>query len=328
MTDSLGTILNKGWEDFKTNPVLVVPGLLTMILTYLFVFVIFFALFSSIVPLDVIISGGFADPVYLDNLNFDSFNFGQFFIIYFVSIIVLLIVSVFLSAGLTGMAKEAVITGKTKLGDMISYGVKYFFKYLLLNILLLIIMCVVIGIVSTVFMVFLFAAIAIDSTAAVILALLLVLLMVLFLIVLAVAITLFIYFATYALVLDDCGVIQSLKVSYRLFMDNKTEVLVFVGAMLVAYIVVSFIIQMFTFVLAFIPILGLVLIFVLDLILMSCLTALMTVWSVRKYYDLTSETIEVDVEIEGPGYSEYSRIEQGILDSDGPSRDYGPNKEY
>ncbi len=319
MADSIGTILSKGWDDLKTNPVLIAPGILTMLVTYIFVFALLLVLITQFMPsLDVFMGSEPIDPAYFDSLNFDSINIGLVLAVFLVGIILLILVSSFITAGLTGMAKEAVTTGKTSLSDLWAYGKKYFLKVLGLTIIIGIIMGVLAVIVGIILLIiFMIPMILFMSLGSVAGAIGFILFYVLFLIVFILAVILIsapFYFATYALVIDNYGIFESISKSWNLFMANKKEVLYFVIVIVFISLAVSLVLQILGFVLAFIPIVGLILIFVIEFILMSVMTALYTIWSVRKYYGLITEDVFDEPAVE---YEEYSRIEQGILDSDG-----------
>lgn len=319
MADSIGTILSKGFDDFKANPILIAPGVLTMLVTYIFVFSLLLVLFSQFMAAgDMFVNSGTIDPAYFDSLNFDSINIGLIIIVFLVSIILLILISCFIDAGLTGMAKEAVITGKTSLSDLWAYGKKYFLKMIGLSIILGIIMGVLILIACIIlFIIFMIPMVLFMSLGSVAGAVGFIIFYLLFLIVFIAAIILIsapFYFATYALVIDDCGIFESISQSWNLFMANKKEVLYFVIVIVLISLAVSFALQLLGFVLALIPIIGVLLLLVIEFILMSVMMALFALWSVRKYYDLTTEEV---FEEQAEEYSEYSRIEQGILDADG-----------
>ncbi|MDV0444990.1 hypothetical protein MmiAt1_05420 [Methanimicrococcus sp. At1] len=318
MTESMNTLLSKGWNDFKANPVLLIPSLLIMILTYAFLFAVFFAFFGDSLPLGMIFGSAVIDPAFVETFDPSSIDFGRFFLIMIVSTIAFFILSVFLTAGLTGMAKEAVTTGSTKFADLISYGARYFFKMLILNILLMLIILafsVVVGIICGVLIAV--VALLFSSTAGILFSLLLLFILIFVIMGLAIIFSMFIFFAQYALVLDNLGAVDSLKMSYNLFMNNKGDVFAFVLIMILMSVVVSMILQFVSAVLLFIPIFGLVLTAVLYVALMSIVSTLVTVWSVRKYYDLTQEKTEEPVIESGSEFSEYAEIEKGILNSDG-----------
>lgn len=319
MADSIGTILSKGWDDLKANPVLIAPGVLTMLFTYIFIFALVLVLLTQFMSAgDLFMNSGGVDPAYFDSLNFDSVNIGLIVAVFLVAVILLILVSSFISAGLTGMAKEAVTTGKTSLSDLWAYGKKYFLKMLGLTIILGIIMAIlglIVGLILLIiFMIPMILFMSLGSMAG---AIGFVLFYLLFLIVFIFAVILIsapFYFASYALVVDDYGIFESISKSWHLFMANKKEVLYFVIVIIFISFAVSLVLQALGFVLAFIPIVGIILLFLIEFILLSVMTALYAVWSVRKYYGLITEDV---FEEPAAAYGEYSRIEQGILDSDG-----------
>lgn len=319
MADSIGTILSKGWEDLKANPVLIAPGVLTMIVTYIFVFALVLVLLTQFMPLfGMDMNSNTFDPAYLDTFNFDSVNIGLIVAVFLVAALLLILVSSFISAGLTGMAKEAILTGKTSMSDLWTYGKKYFLKYVALSIILGIIMGILILIAGFILLLILMIPIvllaSLGSTAAILGFIVFYLLFLVLLIFAVILISAPFYFATYALVIEDCGIFESISKSWNLFMANKKEVLYFVIVIIFISLAVSLVLQLLGILLAFIPIIGLILLFAIEFILMSVMMALYAVWSVRKYYGLTNDDILEEPVVE---YNEYSRIEQGILDSDG-----------
>lgn len=314
MADSLGTILSKGWEDFKRNPVLIIPGIITNLLTYIILFVMIFALIDAFIPLTTLFGMDLAAlDAYMNAMTVDNIHFGRFAIITLVMLIVFMLISVFLTAGLTGMAKEAVRANKTSLGDLWTYGKKYFLRMLGLYIVIfvaLMIYAVVIGVVLG----FLIGA-AVDLSGSSMIASLGMILIILIALILGILFALIIYFAPYALVLDDLGVIDSLRKSYRLFMDNKAEVFIFVIALALINIIISIVISVISFVLALIPIVGIFLMAIIDIVVTAAVLGLFAVWAVRKYDALTGS--RAAPQSSAPAYTEYSRIEHDIIDSEG-----------
>ncbi|MDY0267222.1 MAG: hypothetical protein RBQ94_06230 [Methanimicrococcus sp.] len=325
MADSLSTILSKGWNDFKANPILLVPGILTMVLTYLFLIAVFFSIFGSSIPTDLIINSYFIDSSFINDFDFSSVHLGNFIAISGVSLILFLILSVFLSAGLVGMGKETVVKGKTTFRDMFSYGTQYFFKLLLLTIATVVIFLSAVGIPFVLLMFIAILFVTLFSSAFGVLAFFIFYLIIMLLVlIITVLVSLSIYFATYALVIDDFDVLDSLKISYRLFMNNKLDIFAFVFVMILVSVAVSAVLQILSFALSFIPILGDLIYIVSDVVLLSVVSALTTVWSVRKYYELTradesedtGKPEEIETFKEEETFSEYSEIERGILNGE------------
>ncbi|WNY28425.1 hypothetical protein MmiEs2_06100 [Methanimicrococcus stummii] len=310
---SLNTILSKGWDDFKSNPILLVPGLLAGSLSIIFAVVLFWAMFGDIMQAIAMTSSStastmFLDPNYFDSF-IDSFNVVRFLLIFIVSMILLVIVSVFIEAGLTGMAKEAVEKGTTTFGDFLSYGAKYFLKFLAYSIVIGIIVGIPVAIIAIIFIAFIAVIVATGSIALAILAYFVFLILI---IIVALIVTLFFYFIPYAIVIDEMGVMDSISKSYRIFMDNKGDVFIFILIVGIISFAVSFVVGIFTGILGIIPIVGAILSLIISIIVTAVLSALSAVWSTRAYYMLTDETVYEQPVCEQE-FSEYAEIEEGIL---------------
>ncbi|MDR0768286.1 MAG: hypothetical protein LBE57_07710 [Methanosarcinales archaeon] len=303
---SFNNVFSGGWRDFKANPILLIPGLLFSIGGTLFSIVLLWALFGDIGTAVSVLLGSL-DPLFFETMNFDNLNPGLFGLTLTVGFILLLIFYSFIYAGLTGMAKEAALTGSTKLVDFFSYGVLYLLRVLGYTVVIILFIGIPMGILAAIIMVLIIMAAAVSAAVAIILGLLFLLVF----LVVGILLLLITYFGTYAIVVDDMGVIESLKKSYYLFMDNKADIFIFVLLIFVIAFGVSFIIGIISAILGFIPVAGAVIGLLIETIIMAVLYTLMFVWGVRMYYELTDETVE---EIVYEEFAEYSDIEQGILD--------------
>ncbi|WNY28424.1 hypothetical protein MmiEs2_06090 [Methanimicrococcus stummii] len=283
---NIGFILSKGTEDVKNNPILIIPNILLGLIEFILltIFVIFFAYSfvsgSAGSMMTSAASSVYSNPDYIFNMmtQISSETAITYLILALVYFVVIVLVSAFLQAGLIGMSKEAILTGKTNFSDLTAYGKKYFLKMIGLSILMyfiLIIPMIIVGI--------LVAAVSSTSVAATGAAFFL--LMLLYLIYAILCAFLF-YFAEYALVYDDFGIIDSFKRSYRIFVDNKSSVIGFVLTMFVIYFVVALVVWILGFLLAFIPFVGVLLYALINLFITACISALVAVWSGRKYIDL------------------------------------------
>ncbi|WP_316558013.1 hypothetical protein [Methanimicrococcus hongohii] len=312
---SFNAIMSGGWEDFKANPVLFIPGLLSAILAIVFSIVLIWAMFGDLESAIMLTgSSGSMDINMFESINFDAFDYANFALIYFVSIIIMLVLSSFISAGLTGMAKEVTLTGTTKFGDFFSNGFKYFFRMLLYTIAFIIILCIPAGFLTAIYMILVFGIAATGSGGALVFALLLGLLLLILVVVITVLFVLMFYFTAYAIVVDEMGVIDSFRKSYNIFKENKADVFIFVLLILVITFAVSFVVGIITSILGLIPFgfIGAIAGILINIIITAGLTALTTVWGVRMYYALTDETVVEEIVYEE--YSEYSEIEDGILE--------------
>lgn len=318
MADTLGTIITKGWEDFKANPILIVPGILTFLVIYIYLFALMFSIFPDIMTALSMTGSAYVDPAIIESMV-DSFNYGRLMFVTFAGLLFILVFSSFITAGLIGMAKETVDTGKTKLGDFVSYGAKYFFKTLFVTIILGIILSIPIIILTVLFLVIIGLASITGSGAAIAIILMLTLLFVLLICFITIVFSIVFYFPAYAIVLENYGVIDSLQKSYNLFKENKGDVIIFVLVLVVIDIAVMFVSGIVSGLLNIIPIIGLLFSTLINLFVTSILTALMTIWAVRMYYNLNEEKTETEpVYSEYRKFDEYAAIEEGILNSDDP----------
>lgn len=307
MSDSIGTILSKGWNDLKTNLVLLVPSLLETVLAFVFLFLLVVGLFGSV----------------LFDLSDFGFSMVLILLLFVFFVVYYCILLPFFKAGLIGMAKEAVQNGETKLEDLWSYGKKYLFKMFLLNVLIFILAILLMFLLLALLIPFIIIIGAIGFSSSSLASILISFLFILFFILIAtvslIAFILFTYFASYALVLNNLGVIESLEMSFRLFMNNKTSVFLFVFVLFMINFIFSIIIRILyifsTILFDLSPIVGLILmilLYIIEIIVALVLTGLVAVWSVRKYYDLTEEQIDEKNKESG----KYFQTEQNISDSE------------
>ncbi|MDR2944954.1 MAG: hypothetical protein LBU81_07765 [Methanosarcinales archaeon] len=303
MSDSIGTILSKGWDDFKSNPIMAAP---TFLMSLIILIIIFAAGFIFMARFAAFTTGSIPGLP-----SFGSAEIGLILLAGFAAILFSLI-SVFIEAGLTGMAKEAVTTGKTSLNDLWTYGKKYFFRYLCVSIIIGIICMIPLTIICLPFVLVIAGLVMSESMGGAFLALFLLLVFYIVLILAALLISLPFFFASAALIIDDCGISESIRKSWNLFMENKKEVFWFAAAMIFISIAVTMIFSFFGSLLAIIPLIGLILNSLISVAGTSVLGALVLLWTVRKYYNLTAEDVFEESAVE---FSEYSEIEQGILDA-------------
>ncbi|MDV0444988.1 hypothetical protein MmiAt1_05400 [Methanimicrococcus sp. At1] len=280
-------ILKKGFDDVKKNPIMALPfiilGLIEFILVTLFgvYFTISFFEKSGIMTSMMENPELYIDPDYILNMfgNIPSGTITMFFVLGLVILVVVVLATAFLRAGLIGMSKEAILSGKTNFSDMMRYGKKYFLKELGLSVLIYLILfipSILIGIIGG-------AAAVYASVAST--SIIFMLLMILYFVYLIICAFLF-YFAEYALIYDDFGIIDSLKRSYHIFTENKSAVVIFVLVMLIVYFVVSLLMWLLGIILAFIPMVGILLYGIIELVVSAFILALVAAWSGRKYIDL------------------------------------------
>jgi len=178
-----------------------------------------------------------------------------------VSSIILFILTAYVSAGMIGMSKEAISTGKTKFKDLFTYGNKYTIRFIFATIILLILQLVTIVFWSPVIYLFMNSGYTIDLFLDLLMnnfdalvpflktlfvpALFCLLLTSIYLIIIWVLF----YFATYAIVIDDMPVIASFKKSYTMVRQHIWKVILFIimvyaitaGIIIIAYSIFCFV---------------------------------------------------------------------------------------
>ncbi|WNY24829.1 hypothetical protein [Methanolapillus millepedarum] len=303
MSENLMDTLSKGFSHFSKNPILCAPVLLMyasiILITFAFVFVLVIvfgaALFSSPTAGVPDISGGMVGALLIALLLF---------------VVVTLIISSYITAGLTGMCKEVETTGKTVLSDMSKYGNKSWFRVLISTVLT--------GLLSALSIVFLIPAIfeladsgvtsqmwldaansyaagnlfayeqivtmAMESAAFSLTGGLLLMLVYLLII------TFVFYFMTYAIVIDDLSVTAGIKKSWSLLKTNPGTVIWFIIVVIIITGLISLIGSFMSNILASTVILSFVGVLI-SLILKIVIIVLVTIWTTRKYLILTGQPL-------------------------------------
>ncbi|MDR0768288.1 MAG: hypothetical protein LBE57_07720, partial [Methanosarcinales archaeon] len=221
MEDIIDTF-GEGLKNLFKNPILFAPMGLLLLIAFISAFILGFALENVLTAVP------------------SSESFLYISIIYLAYIAVLLILSSYLMAGLVGMSKEAVAFGKTNFSDMFKYGNKFALRLILASIILLILYLIAAIFWAPTVYVFMNAGYTIEGIFDVMInnpdaflsiiktlaapALIGLLLTIIYTIVL----TLFFYFVTYAIVVDDISVISAYKKSYAVLKQNFWKVLAFI----------------------------------------------------------------------------------------------------
>ncbi|WNY26909.1 hypothetical protein [Methanolapillus ohkumae] len=289
MTESLQETLEKGYFNFKSNLSISMPPLLMMI----FIFIL-----SMIYG---VVVGYF---IYADFANIGSgnitYNYWAFTGVFILFILLLLLVYSFFMAGAIGLSKEAVETGKTKSGNLWGYGKKYFFRIFLASLI-----STFLSLLALVFylpllyefykagtdpmMVFgtpemmmtTLSNASIYYYAGTILATIYYILL-----------SFVIYFAEYAIVIDNMKTIAGFKKSYHLLKENAISVMWFILAVTLISIFVSVLMLILLYVMTWLlGSFGLYVAEVIILVLTVFLVALVAVWGTRAYMVLTGKTI-------------------------------------
>ncbi|MDV0447280.1 hypothetical protein MsAg5_11600 [Methanosarcinaceae archaeon Ag5] len=130
--DSIDVLAN-GVRHFIKNPIMLAPFICLLI-----VFIILTIIEGAI--LSIYLSN------YIGSLFQSTNDIYYSLIMLFIYAVVLLLTASFFGAGLTGMAKTAVATGKTSFSDMVTYGKKGFLKFFELSVVF-----VVLGLLALIF---------------------------------------------------------------------------------------------------------------------------------------------------------------------------------
>ena len=266
MSINMGSLFSDGLEDIKKNPILLIPNILVSIAYVIlsFIIAIFIALAVGLIASISSIVGGvalIAAVIIIYGLIFAGFSY--------------------LQAGLTGMAFEAVKDGTTEFSSFFSYGNKYFLRILSAIILMAFIFGIPIGLIYVLVILF--------AMASPTLGLILMLVSLLFVFIYVIVLSLYLFFVTYAIVIDDTPVIESIRKSIALFNENKSDVLVFFVYLILIALVIFFVYFVLSL-LSIIPLLGLIFIlisFIVSLIISICLVPYLTVVETRLYLELT-----------------------------------------
>jgi hypothetical protein len=252
MVEELGSILSNGFETWKKNLNICLPFVFSLILTSIVALILIGgALLATISPLlpslmplltnpdeippDVIQQ---LYPLFLQNASI-------LVAAVIITIILVVLITVFFTAGAIGMAKEATEAGRTSLSDMTGYGRRKFVSMLCANI--------IVGLIALAGVVFLIPGVLYllptittsqapsDSTnmAAFVLLGLGLLVMLIYMLIISIMFAL----SQYAVVIDDLGAVDGVKKGFGFFMAHKLDVFLLwlvVGAIaMVASIILS-----------------------------------------------------------------------------------------
>ncbi|HEC57645.1 MAG TPA: hypothetical protein ENI32_07205 [Candidatus Syntrophoarchaeum butanivorans] len=278
----LEVILRDGFDTLRRNLNLIIPFILQQVITWITVAIVFLALYFTVLA-----------PIipYLERMGVDSSPSPEVLLkiwmmiapslpLLITAFILLLLffalLDAFIWAGAIGMARRAIETGRSTLGDMIEYGKKKFLSVFVSNLIITVLS--MLG-----FSALIPGIIALSSSRSIgpLLLLLGVLIMVLYLI----FITLSLYLARFAIVVDDVGAIEGIKRAYRVFTSNKLDLLLLALVILAISLVISLPPALVGMLLSFIPIVGWILEMMISLLLSALLSALILAWFTHFYID-------------------------------------------
>jgi hypothetical protein len=151
--------------------------------------------------------------------------------------VVFILASIFVQGGSMGLVRDYIKEGRMKLADLVSYGLKYYLRLLGLG-LLIVLMIIVIGLVAALIVA---ATVPLNNTAVTVVSAIVALtigaigLYFIFLLILA----------PYALICDDLGIIDSLKISARKVRKALLKVLLLLVVVILISLGIGFLIGFF-----------------------------------------------------------------------------------
>ena len=270
MNGNLTDILKEGFELWKNNPVLGIPPLLGWIIQYGLWFIAGIIIMFAVLGVGL---GAVSLSENIENINALIQSLGAaavfIFLVAAFLIVITLLIDAFFKAGLIGMSKESIETGKTEISTMVECGKRKFIPVFFANLIILILSLLPLIITGIIFLILIASgAASIESfgdaeivkyTFLFLLLLAIILLWILY----ATVIDIIFAVAIYAVVISDTGALEGLKAGFRFFMRNKLDVfLMWLIILCISFVFGSiyYMIQMF---LSFIPIIGAIIGFVL-----------------------------------------------------------------
>ncbi len=285
MTKDLTNIIKDGFELWKKNLILGAPPLLNCIISSVlgfgFLMIMLFA----------VLGFGFGTGFFENFENFENINdlIGPLItisiiggVILFFMVVIIMLINSFFTAGLIGMSKEAIETGKTEISTMIECGKRKFMSLFFADLIVAAIIflpVILIGIISLI----LLASGHIDTynfidnspeSAVYLIMLFFVITLVWFLYALIPGIILAV--VNYAVVISDTGAVEGVKTAFRFFMDHKTDVFLMWLIIMVIGLVFGAVYFMIYMVLNFIPLIGAIFSFIFQIIFYAFMAVVVT----------------------------------------------------
>jgi len=280
-----GEIIKGGYKTWKNNFILCIPfilgGFLSAIVAGIIMVITFLSLFWPL------IETVFTNPASISSSDFFSqlysiitSNLISIITVFIIIAIIVGLIYSFFYSGAIGMAKEALLTGKTNLSHMMDYGKRkyldYFFASIIVGLIALIgVLFIIPGILSISSEIsssgFDFSSQNINAYFPMIIGLLI---MIPYMIIMSIIFAL----VSYAVVIDDLSAIEGVKKGFRVFRHNKLNV--FLIWLIVG--VISFLFGL----IGLIPIIGGTLSLIVTFLIVTPLT---TIWW-SKFYITISKT--------------------------------------
>lgn len=280
-----GEIIKDGYKTWKNNLILCIPfilgGLLSAIMAGIIMVITFLSLFWPLIETVISNPSSISSSEFLSQLySIITANLISITAVFIITGIIIGLISSFFYSGAIGMAKEALLTGKTNLSHMIDYGkrkyLNYFFASIIVGLIFLIgVLFLIPGILSVSSEIgssrFEFSSQNINAYFPLIIG---------FLIMIPYMVIMSIIFAlvSYAVVIDDLAAIEGVKKAFRVFWHNKISVFLIWLIVLVISILFGLI--------GLIPIIGGILSLIVTFLIVTPLT---TIWW-SKFYITVSKT--------------------------------------
>ena len=280
-----GEIIKGGYKTWKNNFILCIPfiigGILSAIVAVTIMAITFLSMFWPLIETVLsnpssISSSGF----YSDLYSIITSNLISIIAVFIIIAIIVGLISSFFYSGAIGMAKEALLTGKTNLSHMMDYGkrkyLNYFFASIIVGLIFLIgVLFLIPGILSISSEIgssgFTFSSQNITAYFPLIIGLLI---MIPYMVIMSIIFAL----VSYAVVIDDLSAIEGVKKAFRVFRHNKLNV--FLIWLIIGFI--GFLIGL----IGLIPVIGGMLSLIVTFLIVTPLT---TIWW-SKFYLTISKT--------------------------------------
>jgi len=280
-----GEIIKDGYKTWKNNLILCIPfilgGLLSAIMAGIIMVITFLSLFWPLIETVISNPSSISSSEFLSQLySIITANLISIIAVFIITGIIIGLISSFFYSGAIGMAKEAILTGKTNLSHMIDYGkrkyLNYFFASIIVGLIFLIgVLFLIPGILSVSSEIgssgFEFSGQNINAYFPLIIGFLI---MVPYMVIMSIIFAL----VSYAVVIDDLSAIEGVKKAFRVFWHNKISVFLIWLIVLVISILFGLI--------GLIPIIGGILSLIVTFLIVTPLT---TIWW-SKFYLTISKT--------------------------------------
>ena len=287
--ERIGEVLRNGAYTWKQNPILCAPFVLDTFVRFLFFMIVLAGLVAVIGTDPFMAIGSEVSTVVQASQNTGESSIeaaeamvkvyqlaAPFMGVFIVALIILMIgsalIRTFFEVGAVGMAKNATMTGATRMSDLFWYGRRSTVSLFLANILIVLIFLA--GIIFLVPGILLTGAS--DGSGVSVAALFIgFILFILYIIVLSIGLAP----VTYALVIDNTGPTEGIEKGWRFFSDHKPDVVLMCLVMVVIFMLLGMIGQVFYIS----PVTAVIWQFVSILINICILMPLITIWWTRLY---------------------------------------------